>query len=484
MKGKLITKKVFLESMLCPTKAWYLVRQTTETLSIYDRFIIEEGLEVHNKAHLLFPEGIFITGNNMTAAQQTAKLLNDPSASTLFEATLIIPKGITRTDILKKISSGFHLYEVKSGLDPKEDYIDDLSYTTMICKQAGLPIRKCSLILLSRDYVYGKPVQDLFQEHDCTEEVFQRSGEFWELYDQQAICLLSPTQPPPEFKKECKECEHLKTCFPQLPRYPIFDLPRLHHTKFCQLRDMNINQVKDIPDDFSLTETQGKVRKAVLSGKPYLNKAGLKKKLESLEYPLYFLDFETVITALPLYPDTTPHTQIPTQYSLHVAFENISELQHYEYLSDPKKDCRRTLADKLISHCGNKGTIFTYTSFEKTIINGLADQFPDLAGGLQNLVNRLVDLCQILKTYYYHPDFHGSYSIKNVLPVMVPKLSYTNMEIGNGSEAVAQFAYMAQGKYDSEQEKQIKRHLLEYCKLDTLAMVKVYERLAIMNKGG
>jgi hypothetical protein len=138
----------------------------------------------------------------------------------------------------------------------------------------------------------------------------------------------------------------------------------------------------------------------------------------------------------------------------------------------------------LISHCGNKGTIFTYTSFEKTIINGLADQFPDLAGGLQNLVNRLVDLCQILKTYYYHPDFHGSYSIKNVLPVMVPKLSYTNMEIGNGSEAVAQFAYMAQGKYDSEQEKQIKRHLLEYCKLDTLAMVKVYERLAIMNKGG
>ena len=139
------------------------------------------------------------------------------------------------------------------------------------------------------------------------------------------------------------------------------------------------------------------------------------------------------------------------------------------------------LAEKLITHCGNKGTIFTYTSFEKTIINGLSDLFPDFSNGLQNLVHRLVDLCQIMKTYYYHPDFHGSYSIKNVLPVIVPDMSYANMEIGNGSEAVAQFAYMAQGKYDSEHKKQIRRHLLEYCKLDTMAMVKVYERLKVFS---
>ncbi len=473
---------MFLESIVCPTKAWFTTHNPESIpLTTYQQFNIDEGLEVHKRAHTLFPDGILIGGENITAAEQTTELLRTSTVSTLFESTFLIHNGITRTDILKKTPSGWHLFEVKSGLESKDELMDDLSYTTRICKQAGLPIQSCSLLLLSRDYRYGMPVKTLFQKHECTEQVFKRANVFWELYHQQTTWLYSSAQPSPEFKSECKDCEHLSTCFPKLPKYSIFDLPRLHHTKFCQLRDMNVNQVSDIPNDFPLTEAQEKVRKAILTGKPYLNKAGLKKKLDSLDSPLFFLDFETVITALPLYPETCPHTLIPTQYSLHVMPEKEDALQHYEYLSDPKKDCRRILAENLLSHCGKKGTILTYSSFEKTIINGLTELFPDLAEQLKDLASRLVDLCQILKTYYYHPDFHGSYSIKTVLPVMVPEMNYENMEIGNGSEAIAQFAYMAQDKYDSAQERQIKRHLLEYCKLDTLAMVRVYERLKAMS---
>lgn len=469
---------MFLESAACLTKAWFIAHETESSpLSAYDQFIIDEGIEIHNRAHTLFPKGVLVAGGNKTAAQQTAKLLKDPSVSTLFEATFVISGGVTRADIIKKTPTGWHLLEVKSGLDPQKEYIDDLSYTTMICIQAGLPIKRCSLLLLSRDYQYGEPAHSLFKEYDCTEQVLNQAIEFWEWYKQQNDLVLSGAKPHPEFKWECKGCEYLENCFKELPAYSVFDLPRLHHTKFCQLRDMGVTHISKIPEDFPLTPAQINVRKSITTSKPFVDQKGLKKKLGNMRYPLYFLDFETVITALPIYPKTSPHTQIPTQFSLHVVSDSGDIIQHHEYLADPKKDCRRELAERLITHCEDQGTILTYSSFEKIIISKLSELFPDISQELQGLLRRLVDLCQIVKDCYYHPDFHGSYSIKNVLPVVVPDLSYDNMEIGNGGDAVVHYASMARGKYTPAKEKQIKKHLLEYCKLDTLAMVRLYRCL-------
>ena len=477
MKGNLITKELFLTALQCPTMAWHDFRLSSpKSLSIYDKFIIEEGLDIHKKAQLLFHDGILITGDNISAAKKTVQLLSNPEVSTLFEATLIIRGGITRADILKKTTTGLHLYEIKSGLEPKEEYIDDLSYTTMICTQAGLSISTCSLLLLNRDYRHGMPIKSLFQEHDCSEAVFKQAHDFWSCYDLIEKKVFSEKKFPPEYKFVCKNCEYIDTCFRNNPQYHIFDLPRLSHTRFCRLRELGINSIEDIPADFGLTFNQEKVRKAVQAGTPYIDKKGLKKELGQLVYPLYFLDFETVTTAIPLYEGIGPHTQVVTQYSLHVCSE-AWEMVHHEYLSDHKKDCRRQLSEKLIAHCGSEGSIFCYTMFEKTVINGLISLFPDIKKELQGLVDRLVDLCEIVRSYYYHPDFHGSYSIKDVLPVMVPTLNYENMEISNGSDAVAQFAYLARGKYSSVEEKVVRKNLLEYCKLDTLAMVKVYERL-------
>ncbi len=447
-----------------------------QPLSLYDKFIMEEGLDLHKKAQLLYPDGVLITGDNISAAKRTAQLLNDSNITTLFEATFLIHGGITRADILQKTPSGLHLNEIKSGLEPKEEYLDDLAYTTMICIQAGLPIFKCSLLLVNRDYRYGMPVSALFQEVDCTDEILSRSGQFWDQYDSIITKVFSEKNLLPDYKFECKNCDYIDECFKNNPQYHIFDLPRLSHTKFCQLRELGINSIDDIPSDLKLSSNQEKVRKAVRTGTEYINKVGLKKELDQLIYPLYFLDFETCSTALPLYEEMSPHGHFPTQYSLHIGEED-GKLVHHEYLSDHKRDCRRKLAEKLIGHCGSKGSVFCYTNFEKTVVNGLISLFPDLKEELQGIVNRLVDLCAILQRNYYHPDFHGSYSIKNVLPVMVPGLSYETMEIGNGSDAVAQFAYLAKGKYDTNEEKKIRQNLLDYCKLDTLAMVRVWERV-------
>jgi predicted RecB family nuclease len=481
MKNSLITKDLFLTALQCPSRSWHEIHLSTpKPMSIYDKFIIEEGLDIHKKAQHLFPYGLLVTGNNISAVKMTVELLNKPDVSTLYEATFMIHSGITRADVLKKTPSGLHLIEIKSGLDPKEDYLDDLAYTTMVCKQAGLSITTCSLLLLNRDYRYGMPVSALFKEVDCTEEVMRRSDLFWSQYDAIVKKVFSKNKLPLDYKYECKNCDYTDTCLKNNPEYHIFDLPRLSHTKFCRLRELGIDNIEDIPADFGLSPNQEKVRAAVLVGNPYIDKEGLRKELEQLVYPLHFLDFETVTTAIPLYEGIGPYTQIPTQYSLHVCSEAGDIVHHYEYLSDSHKDGRRKLAETLIEHCGSEGSIFCYSSFEKTVINGLISLFPDLIEELQGLVDRLVDLCAILQRNYYHPDFHGSYSIKTVLPVMVPALNYENMEISNGSDAVAQFAYLARGKYSKKETKVVRSSLLEYCKLDTLAMVKVWERLAIL----
>jgi hypothetical protein len=481
MKNSLITKDLFLTALQCPTMGWHETHLSSpKPMSIYDKFIIEEGLEIHKKAHHLFPDGHLITGDNITATNETAQLLDDPDVSTLFEATFMIDNGITKADIIKIHYSGVDLIEVKSGLDPKEDYLNDLAYTTMVCKQAGLPITTCSLLLLNRDYRHGMPVSALFKEADCTEDIMRRSDLFWSQYDAIIKKVFCGKKLPPDYKFECKNCDYLDTCLKNNHEYHIFDLPRLSHTKFCRLRELGIESINDIPADFGLSPSQEKVREAIRTKTPYIDKKGLIEELGQLVYPLHFLDFETVTTAIPLYEDISPYTQIPTQYSLHVCSETGDIVHHYEYLSDSHKDGRRKLAETLIGHCGSEGSLFCYSSFEKTVINGLISLFPDLTEELGGLVSRLVDLCAILKRIYYHPDFHGSYSIKTVLPVMAPELSYDNMEISNGSDAVAQFAYLARGKYSKKEVKAVRSSLLEYCELDTLAMVKVWERLKEM----
>jgi hypothetical protein len=214
MKNRLITKDLFLTALRCPTKVWHETHLSSpKPLSIYDKFIIEEGLDIHKKAHHLFPDGLLITGNNLSAAKKTAHLLNDPEVSTLFEATFMIHGGITRADIIQKTPSGLHLFEIKSGLSPNDGYLDDLAYTTMICTQAGLPIAACSLLLINRDYRHGMPVSVLFKEYDLTVGIMVRSEQLWNQYDSIVKKVFSEKKLSPEYKLECKKCDYIDTCF-------------------------------------------------------------------------------------------------------------------------------------------------------------------------------------------------------------------------------------------------------------------------------
>ncbi|KKL51098.1 hypothetical protein LCGC14_2298880, partial [marine sediment metagenome] len=257
----------------------------------------------------------------------------------------------------------------------------------------------------------------------------------------------------------------------------IFLIPRLSQKKFDKLDAEGIYKIEDVPDGFDLTDNQKKVHYAIKNNAPYIDE-GLKSELNNIKWPAYYLDFETCITAIPLYADIAPHTQIPTQYSIH-KYESIgSETGHFEYIADPAKDCRRELAEKLITDLNSEGSIIVYSSFENTRIKQLIELFPDLADQLKKVQERLVDLEKIIKEKFIHPKFEGKTSIKKTLPALAPEFTYEGMEIADGFTASAYFAYMAQGKFDKDRMDSIIGNLLEYCKLDTLGMVKVHERLA------
>jgi hypothetical protein len=318
---------------------------------------------------------------------------------------------------------------------------------------------------------------ELFVEVDCTAEVEQKVQLFKPLRDPIKEITAQATAPEQELKLMCRKCETFDECMGKGIKDPVFDLPRLSQKKLDMLKGLGIDSVVDVPDGFDLTDIQARVRDCVKSGTP-LAGDNLETELSSIVWPAYYLDFETVITALPLYPDIAPHTQITTQYSIHKCSSPGKVLGHSEYLADPSVDSRRMLVERLIEDLEERGSIIAYSSFEKTMIKGLASTFPDLAPKLNLLLGRIVDIEKIIKNNYNHPDFHGSTSIKKTLPVLVPEVTYEGMEISDGLMAAVHFAYLAQGKYDEAEAKKIKKNLLEYCKQDTYGMVKLHEHLA------
>ena len=202
----------------------------------------------------------------------------------------------------------------------------------------------------------------------------------------------------------------------------------------------------------------------------------LRQKLERIRVPAFYLDFETMMTAIPLWPDIAPYEQIPIQYSLHICESSGNIIRHIDYLADPQRDCRRELAERLIVDLKGEGSIITYSSFEKTTISKLSKTFSDLSDELQSLIDRIVDLEPCIKCIN-HPEFCGRTSIKIVLPVLVPELSYEGLEIADGDAALVTFALMAQGMMDIGEIERKRAALLEYCKMDTLAMVRLHEVL-------
>lgn len=480
-----INKEIFLQGQVCPTKGWYYFHgyQQHEVPSEADKLRMEEGIQIGAMARQLYPTGILIQQQDMISAAK-ATLDQLKNSQILFEAAFQTENYATRADILIKQDQEWHLLEVKSCTDfenkkanEKQQYIDDIAYTYLIVSQF-IPINKLSIISLSKDYFLGMSIDRFFLETDVTNAAKSRANEFASKKDSFAKEIMALNIPKSEWKYACKPCEFFATqCLGKNISDSIFQITRIGEVNCLKLFKQQCYQIKDIPDNYKLSAVQKRIQQAVVNNQIYCS-TELKDSLAAIKWPVYYLDFETVKTAYPLYPKINPHEQVLTQYSIH-RLENFAEQpEHFAYLAEPERDCRNELAKKLIEDLGGAGDIIVYSSFEKSRLNGLKNYCPELAPAIDAVINRLVDLQAIIQRGYYDPRFCGSYSIKKVLPVLVEGVNYDHLAIKNGDMAISTFVKLARNNVSPGESVVLKQQLLDYCQQDTLAMLLLHKQLA------
>lgn len=478
---KKITKAIFLESMTCLTKGWYIYhRDKNQTFTAGEQLRIEEGREIGELARKLYPEGILVTEHGADAADKTHELIHN-NAKILFEASFNQNSLTTRADILIQESYGWHLIEVKSSTDfskkrktEQSPLIDDVAYTLMVIDNT-IPIKKISIMTLSKDFRLGMGLTQLFVTSDVTSDVHSRANDFNSAKIDVEKAIVRTQKPKPSWIYPCKVCEFFKSkCLGKEIQNSIFNLPRITEKKCNTLFASQHYEITSVPENFELTEKQIVVRESTIKNEDFLS-PDIKNSLSDIIWPVYYLDFETIKTAYPLYANVAPHEQVLTQYSLHKLDDFRHTPEHIEYLADPKQDCRRELAEHLLQSIGIRGSIVVYSPFEKTMLRGLKKRFSDLVDQIDSVINRLVDLKSILEKNYYHPNFLGSYSIKAVLPALVPHMSYANLDVKNGDEAIAAFVLMAKDTLSDKHISTRRSQLLQYCCQDTFAMLELHK---------
>ena len=478
----LLTKSKYLLGLQCPKLIWTKFNDP-DLFPEIDKQVqhrFDEGTKVGQFAKSLFPNGIDIPEDDfLENLKLTKEHLN--KNKTLFEASFKVNNLYSRADILKPAGKKWDLIEVKSSTKLKEVNLHDISFQRYVYEKAGIKIRKCFLMHINNQYIRKGKIspRKLFNIQDITKEVDEISKGIEDRI-KSILKIISEEKPNTKISKDCKkfyECGLKGNCHSFLPEHHVFHLYRGGKKSF-ELFENDILELKEIPENFKLNVNQSIQRECAKTHKAHINKEGIKEFLETLEYPIYFLDFETYQTAIPLYNGSKPYQQIPFQYSLHIQEKKNGKLKHISYLAKGKKDPRVSFLKSLQRNLGEKGTVLVYNqAFEKMIFRQLGDKFPEYKDWISSIDERIKDLLvPFRKFYYYHPNQKGSASIKKVLPCLVGK-DYTEMEIADGIMASLEYLYITHGNASDEEVKRARKALEEYCALDTEAEVMILEEL-------
>lgn len=489
MNKHYLSKSDFLKYQTCPAYLWLWKNKREvvpeENAEDIERRI-EQGIEVEGYARQLFPDGILVEAKTQAAKIETEKLVSG-GTKTIFQATVITEHGLlAMADVLvRNDDDSWTIYEVKSTTEVKKEHIIDAAFQKTAFEQAGYKIADVILVFLNKDYRrHGKidPV-GLFAMESVNPKIVEIAGDIAAM-TRDAIEYIHKVDEPRtcscRVKTKSNHCPTFKYFNPDVPDYSIYNLTRISAKKVNTLIDHEILNITDVPDDFDLSEAQKNQVTAAKIERAIINHDEIKKILGSLKFPLYFLDYETVSTAVPLFDGTWPYQQVCFQYSLHVLSEPGGELAHFEHLSQ-KKDGHPIpgLLAQMREEIGPVGSVIVWNKgFEMGRNKEMAKDYPEYADFLLQVNERVFDLMEIFsKQHHVHPDFHGSNSIKYVLPVLAPDLSYKEMNIPNGGIATLRW-YESIAKEMSDEERQtIYTDLLKYCELDTLAMYRIYEHL-------
>ena len=484
-----ISKSQYIKGIQCPKALWLyrnrkdLAQEITEGT----QFIFDSGHEVGVLAQQYFGEGIEITEPyyKIDQAIRSTNQAVKQGKGIIFEATACAETGAySKIDILKKVdgSGTWDLIEVKSSTGVKDYHIDDMALQRHAFSGAGYRIRESILMHINNSYVRSGnlDLQDLFTLEDCTAIVEERLAEVGSTVEELIKVINSRIEPEIEIGGHCTrpfECDFTPYCWDHVPDYSVYNV--FDGSKLGALLEENILNIADVPADFDLTDRQSIEIKASKENLIQRDITAIKGFLEQLEYPLYYLDYETISPAVPLFDNSSPYETIPFQFSLHVQSKKGGDLKHTEFLHTGKDDPRPHFLEALVEACREQGSVVVYNqSFESGVNNKLALNFPAYGGHLEKINDRMVDLLVPFRSrHLYHPAMEGSASLKSVLPAFVPDLTYDGLAIANGEIASITYNRCIRGLVPEEEKPQIFQDLREYCKLDTLAEVRLVDIL-------
>ena len=441
----LLSKSTFMYGSQCPKRLWlYKFRpELKDELTEEQQAIFQKGTDIGELAQQLFSGGIDARPATTFLYQQsvadTAKYIGQ-GHTVIYEAAFQYNGVLAALDILVQKNGKWYAYEVKGTSKVKEPHINDAALQYYVITNAGIQLEDFFIVHLNTDYIRkgDLDVNQLF----CPESVLKSVLEL---------------QPFVESK-----IEELKSVL-QLKSSP----------------DMTIGShcTKPYPCDFSGYCSKDVVEEDEEPEDEYINKNAIREFINELEYPLFFMDFETWMTAVPEYDGHWAFRQVPFQYSVHIQRKKNGPIEHREYLAESTSDDLSKFIEPLIQILEKEGSIVVYNqTFEKTILKHLKRDCPESSSQIDAVLERVVDLMPIFRTHYRTPEMHGSYSIKYVLPAIVSELTYANLEIGNGGDASSAF-YNLQFEENVSKVMETRANLLEYCSLDTLAMVQILEKL-------
>ena len=484
-----LSKSKYINGLQCLKLLWVSINDAIR-LPAYDaatQHIFDQGHLIGELAQQLYPNGIKLETDNIGANLRettTSLKLRRP----LFEAAFSGNRLYCRVDILNPSGGeAWDIVEVKSTNDVKDEQLYDVAFQRHCCQLNVVKINRCHIMHLNREYVKQGDVdpQQLF----VTEDVTDRLDEFAEGLETRIAEMLkvidSDECPATAIGRHCNapyDCLLQQECWKHLPEHNVMTL--CSGKKLGEdLMSQGILDISNIPEETKLNDKQQIQKECVICRQPHIDTNEIKSFLKGLKYPLYFMDFETFATAIPIYDGTSPYQNIPFQFSLHVITKPGAMVEHYEFLAEGKDDPRPAFLAELKQDIGPKGNILVYyAAFEKSRLKELAGAFPEYEKWIDGIKERIVDLNAPFKDFsYYHPQQLGSSSLKHVLPILT-NLSYSDMNIGEGNTASLKFMESAFGDIPEEERQKIRNDLLIYCGQDTGGMIEIIKKLQELAK--
>ncbi len=477
-----LSKSRFVAGIQCHKLLWWRVHEPDAPelqpdVVLQDRF--DQGAQVGELAQARFPGGVLIDFPYYEVEKKisaTQDALN-AGAPAIFEASFLADNTFVAVDVLERADSGFNLIEVKSSTKQKDEHIPDAAVQTHVLRRCGVDVVSAEIMHLNKEYRFPD-TGDLLQRTDVTAPVEALLDEVPGEIEKQREVLRGPL-PEVAIGQHCYEpraCPFLERCWPQ-DRNHIKKLYSVGKKQASDYMAQGIHWISDIPPGQKLPSAAKRQLKAMKENRLIVEPT-LPKALEPFDCKLGYLDFETISRAVPVWPGMGPWHQAAAQFSYHEDAGG-GEYTHAEFLAEGPEDARPALAERMIEATQHAERVVAYSSFEKTRIRSLQKSVPRLEPELKELEAKLVDLLPVVRNNVYHPDFEGSFSIKYVLNPLVPELSYDDLVIVDGMIASVKIARLlfVSGKIPPDQIDKTRRDLLEYCKRDTWAMVKLVERL-------